>query len=263
MYKLNQIPSETQIKKYLRRILFGKNIFCPKCKSQRVEKYEARYRCKKCRLKFSLLSFTWLANMKISFQKFWLILWCWTTQVPVKQAVVLTHLSEKGIRHWYDLFRAHLPANSVVLERVVQLDEAYFRKMSLIMAKQPGTRKLAWQLLKAKSVQRHHATYFLQSYVKPKSKLYTDGASIYRNINQWWPVKHTRDLHKKFEFDHTSEIEGTFGVLRTFIRRMYHHVTADKLEEIIREFCFRFSFPEMFNNPRFYLEKSLRLVPTG
>jgi len=263
MYKLNQIPSRTQIKKYLRRILFGKNIFCPKCRSQRVERYESRYRCKNCRLKFSLLSHTWLANMKISFQKFWLILWCWTTQVPVKQAMVLTHLSEKGIRHWYDLFRNHLPANPVILERVVQLDEAYFRKMSLIMAKQPGTRKLAWQLLKEKSVQRQHAAYFLQSYVKPRSKLYTDGASIYRNINQWWPVRHTRDLHKKFEFEHTSEIEGTFGVLRTFIRRMYHHVTADKLEEIISEFCFRFSFPEMFNNPRFYLEKSLRLVPTG
>lgn len=260
MYQLNQIPSEAQIKKYLRRIIFGKNIFCPVCRSQRVICYEIRYRCRDCRSKFSLLSHTWLKDMKLSYQKFWMILWCWTTQVPVKQADALCVLSEETVRHWYDLFRNHLPGQPVILEKIVQLDEAYFRETSLIMAKQQGTRKLAYQVLKG-SVQRQHAAYFLQSYVKPRSKLHTDGASIYRGINQWWPVRHIRDLHRKFEFEHTSEIEGMFGNLRTFIRRMYHHCTQEKLPEMISEFSFRFSFPEMFNNPLFYLEKSLKLVP--
>ena len=199
--------------------------------------------------------------MKISLQKFWLILWCWTSQVPVKQAIALTNMSETAVRHWYDMFRSHLPQNTAILEHLVQLDEAYFKKTSLIMAKQTGTRKVAYQVVHQSSVQRQHAAYFLESYVKPRSKLHTDGASIYKGIDQWWPIKHTRDLHKKFEFEHTSEIEGMFGNLRTFIRRMYHHVTPDKLEEIVSEFSFRFSSPEMFQNPRFYLEKSLKLVP--
>lgn len=261
MYQLHQIPSEAQIKKYLRRIVFGKNVFCPVCRSQRIICYETRYRCRVCRSKFSLLSHTWLKDMKLTHQKFWMILWCWTTQVPVKQAMSLGLLSEEAVRHWYDLFREHLPENSVILERLVQLDEAYGKGWALLMAKQPGTRKLAWQVLREKSVQRQHTTYFLESYVKPRSKLHTDGASIYQHINQWWPVRHTRDLHKKFEFEHTSEIEGMFGNLRTFIRRMYHHCTSEKMPEIVSEFSFRFSFPEMFNNPRFYLEKTLRLVP--
>ena len=124
------------------------------------------------------------------------------------------------------------------------------------MAKQPGTRKLAWQVLSVPDVQRQHATQFLQTYVKPRSRLHTDGASIYRNIHKWWPVKHKRDIHKKWEFELTSEIEGMFGNLRTFIRRMYHHCTPEKLPEIVSEFSYRFSFPEMFNNPRFYLEKT-------
>lgn len=71
------------------------------------------------------------------------------------------------------------------------------------------------------------------------------------------------DIHKKWEFELISEIEGTFGVLRTFIRRMYHHVTVDKLSDMVGEFCYRFSHPEMFENPRYYLEKSLFIVPTG
>ena len=107
-----------------------------------------------------------------------MILWCWTTQVPVKQAQALALLSEEAVRHWYSLFRAHLQQEQVILEKLVQLDEAYFKGNSLLMAKQPGTRKLAWQVLRQPSVQRQHAAYFLQSYVKPRSKLHTDGEHL-------------------------------------------------------------------------------------
>jgi hypothetical protein len=40
MYQLNQIPSESQIRKYLRRIVFGKNLFCPVCRSRKIVRYE-------------------------------------------------------------------------------------------------------------------------------------------------------------------------------------------------------------------------------
>lgn len=199
--------------------------------------------------------------MKLSFQKFWLILWSWTTQIPVKQATALTELSEAAIRHWYDLFRMHLPDNRLILEKIVQLDEAYFKKRTLMMAKQQGTRNVAYDIIEGTVVERHHATQFLYNYIRPQSKLHTDGAGIYQGINRWWPVQHRRDIHKKWEFELTSEIEGLFGNLRTFIRRMYHHTTSEKLPEIVSEFCFRFSSPEMFNNPLFYLQKTLTLVP--
>ena len=263
MYQLKQIPTEAKIKKYFREILFGRNIYCPECKSNSVIRYENRYRCRKCRIKFTLISHTWLRGMKLSYQEFWLILWCWTTQIPVRQAMALCNISEKGVRHWYDLFRNNLPDNPNILEKVIQLDEAYFKKLSLMMAKQPGTRKLAFELFNTNSVQRDHAIYFLGQYIKPESKLKTDGAAIYKGIDKWWPVEHTRDIHKKFEFSNTSEIEGTFGNLRTFIRRMYHHTTPDKMPEIVREFCFRFSSPEIFDNPHEYLERCLKLVPFG
>lgn len=262
MYHLKQIPSETQIKKYIRHIVFGKNVFCPECRSRKIFKYEDRYRCLKCRCKFSLISHTWLKNMRISCQKFWLVLWCWTTQVPIKQSMALSGLSEKAIRHWFGLFRLNLPPNGVILQKIVQLDEAFFKKRTLMMAKQKGTRNLAYEILKTTNVQRHHATHFLQQHVKPKSKLHTDGAGIYRGIDGWWPVKHKRDIHKKWEFALTSEIEGAFGNYRTFIRRMYHHTTPEKLPEYVSEFCLRFSSPEIFNNPLSYLQKTLRLVPS-
>lgn len=261
MYQLNQIPSEAKIKKYIRAIVFGKNIFCPECRSRAVVRYESRYRCRKCRVKFSLLSHTWLKDMKLPHQTFWLVLWCWTQKISVQQTMSLARLSNDAVRRWYDLFRTHIPESYAVLERIVQLDEAYGKGWALVMAKQQQSRKVAYAIIPERSVQRHHALRFLQQNVRPRTKLRTDGAAIYRNIEFWWPVKHEIDIHKKFEFGKTSEIEGMFGNFRTFIRRMYHHATAEKIEEYVREFSVRFSSPELFENPRVYLEKSLTLVP--
>ena len=198
--------------------------------------------------------------MKLSYEKFWMILWAWTATVPVVQAQALSGLSREAISRWYDVFREHLPKDHVILEKIVQLDEAYFKGWSLVMGKEQGTRKIAFMLFRS-SVERHHAVQFLEQHVRPGSKLRTDGAWIYRAIDGWWPVEHEWDIHKRFEFGKTSEIEGMFGILRTFIRRMYHHVTPEKLPDYVSEFQARFSSPEMFKNPRYYLEKSLSLVP--
>ena len=268
MYQLKQIQSEAQIKKLLRRIVFGRNISCPDCQTRDVLKSEDRFWCRKCRIRFSLLSHTWLSNLKLPLQTFWLVLWCWTAQVPVRQTALLTRLSTVTIYHWFEVFSSHLPEDKELLEHLVQLDEAYFGSMSkntikaLFLGKQVGSRKLAYRIVNKRSPVREDAWDFLREYIAPETKLNTDGAMIYRGIEKWWPVTHRYDIHRKFEFDNTSEIEGMFGVLRTFIRRMYHHVSSDKLPLLVSEFCFRFSHPEIFENPYQYLLITLKLVPS-
>ena len=265
MYHLKQIPTKREIQKFLKRILFGEHIFCPACKSFNIMSYENRYRCRKCKTKFSLLSHTWLGNLKIPLQQFWLVLWCWTQKMPVKQTEGLVSLSEKAVRHWFDLFRNNLPKDKTILEHVVQLDEAYFGRfgsIALLLGKQIGTRKLAYQILKSDAPGRIDAINFVKTFVKPKTKLNTDGSVIYKDIDKYYPVSHRTDIHKKFEFANTSEIEGMFGVLRTFIRRMYHHTTPDKFPEYMCEFYYRFCRPEMFKSPYHYLLNTLVLIPT-
>ena len=258
---LNQIPSEAKIKKHLRKIIFGKNIFCPWCNSRKVYRSENRYRCRKCRKPFNLLSNTWLQGMKLSLRTFWALLWCWTQQIPVLQTQKLCHVSDPTIRHWFRQFRLHLPQFEPILEGIVQMDEAYFKSLSLIMAKQGGSKKVAHQIIFKNSVDKSEAANFLFQFIQPKTKLQTDGAGIYRSIEQWWQVRHKKDIHKKWEFELTSEIEGMFGNLRTFIRRMYHHVTPEYLPEYVSEFCVRFCSPETFENPLNYLEKTINPVP--
>src|SRR3989344_1841988 len=188
MYKLNQIPTETQVRKYLRKAIFGSSkLFCPVCHHSNPVVYEDRYRCRRCRGKFSLLSHTWLNNLKLPLQQWWMLLWCWTVRIPVLQAQSLTKLSEVTVRHWYDQFRLHLPEEVHILERIVQMDEAYGKGWCLLMAKQKGTRKLAYDVL-TEFPNRTHATHFLFQKIKPGTELWTDGAKIYHGIDNWWPV---------------------------------------------------------------------------
>jgi len=258
---LSQIPSEAKINKHLRRIIFGSHLFCPQCHSRTIYRSENRYRCRKCRKPFSLLSGTWLSGMKISLRTFWALLWCWTQKVPVLQTIKLCHVSEETVRCWFRQFRLHLPCFEPILEGKIQMDEAYFKSLSLVMAKQLGSRKIAHQFIYKKSVDKSEVANFLFQYIQPKSKLQTDGAGIYKKIDQWWQVKHKVDIHRRFEFGLTSEMEGLFGNLRTFIRRMYHHVRPRYLPEIVAEFSVRFSHPEIFDSPLSYLEKTLVPVP--
>ncbi len=258
---LNQIPSETKIKKYLKKIVFGEHVFCPVCKSRNIYKTNKRYRCRKCRRSFSLLSGTWLASMKLSLRTFWALLWCWTQKIPVSQTQKLCHVSEEAVYHWFRRFRLHLPQFEPILNGKVQMDEAYFKNLSLIIAKEIGSRKLAHQIIYKSSVNKTEAVNFLFQCVEPKTGLHTDGSGIYRNIDQWWQVKHRKDIHAKWEFGLTSEIEGMIGVLRTFIRRMYHHTTSEFLPEYVGEFSLRFCHPEIFDSPLNYLKKSIHSVP--
>lgn len=100
MYQLKQIPSEAKMRKYLRHAIFGgPQVFCPECTHSNPIRYEERFRCRRCRCKFSLLSHTWLANMKLSLQQWWLILWCWATLIPVQQVAKLASISEVTIYH--------------------------------------------------------------------------------------------------------------------------------------------------------------------
>ena len=264
IFHLNQIPSEAKIRKELRKLIFGKNVTCPRCRTQQVKVSEQRYWCKRCRIHFSLLSSTYLKSLKLALRTLWAILWCFVNAIPVKQARSLTNLSEEAVRRAYDLFRAQIPEEDAILQHNVQLDEAFFfgrQGKAFMLAKQVGTREHAWAVHPTVHLNRTHATGFLFQHVEPRTRLQTDGGGIYRGIRKWWPVDHQTDIHSKWEFTLTAEIEGMFGNFRTFIRRMYHHVTREKFDDYVREFCARFSSPEMFDSPLTFLEKTIQRVP--
>ncbi len=261
------VPPESQIKAKVCRILFGGTsaVRCPYCARTGCVRRDSRFQCRRCGQAWSLTSLTWMKGMKLCWRTFWGLLWSYTNKVPIDQSQRLLKISRPTIYRWYALFRRHLPdLEDVRLEGAVQIDEAYFggRKngVSVVGAKQKHTSKVAAVVIPAPSVQRSDITPFLRQHVVPGSRLATDGALIYRGIGRFWPVEHEYDIHKKGQFVKTSEIEGFWGALRTFIRRMYHHVTVKKLPEMLKEYQHRLMHPEIFESPFVFLQKTLPTV---
>jgi len=87
-----------------------------------------------------------------------------------------------------------------MLAGTAQMDEAYFKNLSLLMAKQIGSNKLAYQVIFKRSVDKTEAITFIHQTVQPRSRLQTDGSGIYKGVERWWQVKHRVDIHKRFEF---------------------------------------------------------------
>jgi len=262
---LSQIPTEKKILLELRKIIFGKKVTCPDCGRQMYVQTLVRnkvWRCSKCRNKFSITSLSWLKGMKIPFRHLWCLIWCWQHKININQAKDLTGISLVTVRRYYDLFRDNLKLDNedIILKDKVQMDEMFVRGGFVIGGKDIRTKKIRLKVFKEKAPNKHHAIDLLFETVKPGSVLCTDGGSIYKGCDKWWPVDHKCDIHSRFEFSITSEIESVWANLRTFIRRMYHHVTLDKLPQIVREFEARFCHQELFDNPLVFLENSLSPV---
>lgn len=261
MKKHPHAPTQTQITKLLRRHLFGRNIFCPECKSYAVLRYQMRYRCRRCGLRFSLLSHTWLRHCRLEIPTLWYLLFCFIHAVPVKQAMKFTHLSEKGVRHWYDEFRKQLFQIDAKLKGVVQVDEVYlggWRGKAVIAGKEIQSKEVRFHICESYEPHATDVYEFFEKYITPESVICTDSSPLYPRICRMFSCFHQKEIHAKFEFQVTSEVEGCFGNLRTFIRRMYHHVTVKKLPEYLMEFQYRFSRKIYFSSVDQFLLKTLR-----
>src|SRR3989339_552785 len=261
---LSQIPQERAIWKQLKLLVFGKTVKCPDCSRQKYVKELQHYkmwRCSKCHNRFSVTNMNWLKGMKISAKHLWALIWCWQKKINIQQTSALVGLSIPTVRRYYELFRDNLKLDfNVVLEGKVQMDEMFVKGAFVIGAKDIVRKKIKLNVVYKKSPNKHDAIDLICHYVKPGSNLCTDGGGIYRGCDNWWPVKHSRDIHKKFQFGLTSEIEGIWAVLRTFIRRMYHHVTIAKLAKVVAEFEARYSHQEIFDSPLSFLKNSLGSV---
>lgn len=173
----------------------------------------------------------------------------------MKHTMYLADVSYPTVFLWFKKFRDHVPKErlSVLLQGAVAADEMFTKTHAIMGAKQKGTRNLALWVLNEKDPNKRHAIAFLSQYVRPGSDLATDGGGIYRGIDKHLPVTHAYEVHSRFEFSLTAEIEGVWGCFRTFIRRMYHHVTSKFLPDLAAEFTLRFRRDKVFDSPRDYI----------
>lgn len=262
---LAHVPNHGKLRRIFKNIIFGSRVRCPRCNSRVIKKIvnEERWRCKGCYKPFSIKSCCWLKGSKLQLEIIWMLLWCWQKRFSIQHTMDMTNLSYPTVFNWYQRFRDQIPKEKLdtLLQGNIACDEMYTKGAAVLGAKQKGTRNIALKVIHQNSVERHHAVQFLTEFAKANSNLFTDGAAIYKGIGNWHKLKHKYEIHKKWEFSLTAEIEGLWACLRTFIRRMYHHVTRYKLEDLVSEFCLRFRHDEIFETPEYYWQTCLSTKP--
>lgn len=257
MTSITNLPSESQIMAQLRVAAFPKGIKCPKCRRRYHYKVEERYMCKKCRYKFSLKTALGFKGARLSWQKLWVVLFCWQKELSFEDAQNITGLSAPTIRRWYRRFAGLLPDITNQLAGIVEMDEAYVGRRRhdnqriILGAYERGSGKIMLQI----SLNREQGSLdrFILKHIELGSLIHTDAYSGYENLTEFFGYGHEVVNHSENRFGPTNHIENVWMRLKRFIKKVYHHVWKEHLPRILREFQARISHPEAFTSPLNFL----------
>jgi len=261
MNSLTSLPRERQCHKLLFKIAYG-SIGCPKCSGKLLFRRSYAW-CRTCRLKHSLKAATWFKQSNLSFQKIWLLLWCWQYQKGVGATSDIAGVSYPTIRRWFRRFREHLPASDLQLSGIVEVDESFFGKQRfgtqtiVVGAIERDTRRVRLQIIPDRA--QDSLELFLTACVARSSHITTDAFSSYHDL-EFYGYSHERCNHSNGHFGPTNMIENFWGVIKRSLRRLYGKLTLPDLDNILKEWEQRQNQPEMFYNPSNYLR--LALVPS-
>lgn len=275
MNKISLEFSESKTKTIFRNIIFKNGrIKCCHCGCFKIHslKSENRYHCTRCRKKFSILSGTWMKNIKIPLPLFAALLSFWLEDVSIDLAGKLTKLSIPTIRRYYRLFRLNIvktvefkPKNSV------QVDEAYFgrfkkqanyfhgfktyrvaEKTCVAGISCPSTGQLATMVVEGKP--GIPIKKFIYEQVPTNIKIYSDGSPIYTYLRKdYFHTSQTHDLG----FGNAYYIESCWSWMKRKLFKQYHHFTRKYAKEYVSELAFKFNTRKLSKNPFVYLKNSL------
>jgi len=200
---------------------------------------------------------TLFAHSKLSFAELWQLLDCWLGELSFEDTAHVTNLSHMTVRRWYRKFNALIPDQTYQLSGTVEIDEAFigrkkFKNQTIVI----GALERAHNKVVLKCIpDREQGTTdkFILETIAPQSMIYTDGHGGYQRLTEFFGYGHEWVNHSIGHFGLTNRIENVWMCLRRFIKKVYHHVWAVHLPNILREFQARRSYPKAFTNQLSFL----------
>lgn len=264
--------SNKEIKAQFRLLVFGIRPRCPKCGYTKIRRSENRYRCPKCRRPFSLTSGTWLAGMKMPWDKIYLLLDSWLKGLRIETVVRLANISYPTVFSWYGKFREQVPKEAFKLSDsgCYVVDETYFGwKRKGKRGRGAQGKKPMFGILDAKqgnvytevvsNVDEETLLGILKRETPPGSMIISDGWRAYENLEKHG-YRHITVNHET-EFKGTNGIEACWSHMKRNFRKMYSHCRLENLSEYGREISYRFCARKNPDSPFIYLQKSIKPVP--
>jgi len=257
MNSLANLPTERQCHKQIFNAVYGVS-GCPACGDRLLFRRSYAW-CGLCRKKWSAKSVCWLRQSNLSYRSLWLLIWCWQQQKGAGTTVDITGKSYPTVRRWLRRFREHLPATTLQLSGVIEIDESFFGKQRygaqtiVIGAIERDTRRIRLQIIPDRA--QDSLELFITSTVTRDSHLFTDAFSGYHDL-EFYGYSHERCNHSNGHFGPTNMIENLWGVIKRSLKRLYGKLTLPDLENILKEWEQRQNSPEMFYTVTNYLKIS-------
>lgn len=257
---MNKVPygqSEAKIQAKIRRDIIGKHICCPKCRKRYTRIVDNRYWCGKCRYKFSLKTILPFKGSRLPLNMLWGLLHCWLVPLSITQAMQITGLSEVTIRRWYRRLSGLLPEDKLLLQGIVEVDEAFIGKKShqnqqIVIG---GLERHTGRIILKCIPDRETASTdrFLLDHITTDSMVFTDSHASYFHITEFFGFGHEWINHSAGQYGITNRIENTWMRLRRFIRKTVSRAWKEHLPRIIKEFQYRNNYKQAFTSPASFL----------
>jgi transposase-like protein len=263
--------SEAKIKTLIRSLLFPKTKpTCPNCSRKHYVKHlknDGRYFCSKCRKKFSLKQLAGFQGIRLPWQTLYALIVCFYFNFPLKEAGICTGLSYPTIRSYYSRLRSKMPCfKGIYFGGKVIADECFIGKqrndnqLIVMGAVSHDFTKLALEIIPDR--EQTSIEGFLHKHIEPTSLVVSDGHHSYDDI-AWMGYGHDHEIHDQGQFKKTVPIERVWALLKTRLKRTYHHINKEKLPEYLSEFQSKFLTRKTINNPQDLAKILIKPVPTA
>jgi transposase-like protein len=282
---INTLNTEKACREHLEKLRWNGEPICPHCGSQRENHYKIRgrtedkfrYKCRDCRLPFTVKIGTIFENSQVPLQKWFMAIFLFTTDKKGYSSYKLQRtirVTQKTA--WFMLSRLRNSVSNRVdfeFDGITQVDETYVGGKNKNRNKGKKVEKTQGRSLKTKTpvfgMLNEGLVYtqvvkdtsgktlktIINSKVKKNSTIVSDGWRAYRGLEKEYKheiIKHNLGLFKKGSY-HTNGIEGFWGLLKRGIIGVYHFTSDKHLHRYCDEFAYRYNIRKLGVGEQFNL----------
>lgn len=271
------LNSEKACREHLEKLRWNGEPICPHCGSQRENHYKIkghtedkfRYKCKDCRLPFTVKVGTIFENSQVPLLRWFMAIYLFTTNKKGVSSYQL--MREIGVTQktaWFMLSRIR---NSVRMrddfefDGITQVDETFVggknknrskgKKVDNTQGRSTKTKTPVFGMLNngivytevVDSTEGKILKGIINEKIKKGSTIVSDGWKGYRGLEKHYShkvIQHNLGLYKVGSY-HTNGIEGFWGILKRGIIGIYHKTSNKHLHRYCDEFAYRYNIRTM------------------
>ncbi len=256
-----EFSTDNKCREYLRRIRWPHGVTCPRCGNDRVAYLESRkkWQCK-CRYQFSVTAGTIFHKTHIDLPCWMLAIWslCHSPK-GISSKQIQRELGVTYKTAWYMTKRIRWAIQhtflGILIEGTVEVDEAVVRAdgggrgsgsttfnakdvFGMVSRHSGIIRMIVLDSLRKADIERVCTKNFGEI-----SKVYSDAATRLHFLKKYAPHKSIAHFLGYADGDtHVNTVESAWALFKRGLVGVFHHVSAQYLQEYLDEFAFRFSY---------------------